>query len=302
MTDTPEFKTSMEFAYGVPRELAPGVVRLVANNPSPFTYKGTNTYLIGTSHLLLIDPGPSDDAHLAAILAYAAGCPITHVLITHTHRDHVDGLDALLGMTGAKTVGYGPYKLPPAAPGAANVAGEVSRAGFKPDILLADGEVFAANGHRLTAIHTPGHLPDHHCYALDGTGILFSGDHVMAWNTSIVAPPEGHMGDYMRSLEKIIPRADRVYLPGHGGQLDNPQRMTRALLTHRRMREAAILDCIKTGKSTVNAIVPVIYRDLDARLIPAAGLSVLAHVVHLAERGLVRYAHPLSKERDLVAV
>ena len=132
MTDAPDFKTSMEFAYGVPRELAPGVVRLVANNPSPFTYKGTNTYLIGTSHLILIDPGPSDEAHLAAILAYAAGRPITHVLITHTHRDHVDGLDALLVATGAKTVGFGAYVLPPMAPAAGHSAGEVIRAGFSP--------------------------------------------------------------------------------------------------------------------------------------------------------------------------
>lgn len=302
MSEAPEFKTSMEFAYGVPRALAPGVVRLVANNPSPFTYKGTNTYLIGTSELILIDPGPSDAAHLAATLAYAAGRPITHVLITHTHRDHVDGLDSLLAATGATTVGFGPYELPAATPGAGKVLGETIREQFAPDILLADGETFAAHGHALTAVHTPGHMPDHHCFALEGSGILFSGDHVMAWNTSVVAPPEGHMGDYMRSLEKIIARNDRVYFPGHGGQLDNPQRMTRAFLTHRRMREAAILDCIKSGNNTVDAIVPVIYRELDKRLIPAAGLSVLAHVAHLAERGLVRYVHPLSKERDLEAV
>jgi glyoxylase-like metal-dependent hydrolase (beta-lactamase superfamily II) len=302
MSNTPEFKTSMEFAYGVPRELAPGVVRFVANNPSPFTYKGTNTYLIGASQLILIDPGPSDAAHLAAILAYAAGRPITHVLITHTHRDHVDGLDALIAVTGAKTAGFGPYVLPNVAPSTAHASGETIRPQFKPDILLGEGAEFAAHGQRFTAVHTPGHMPDHLCFALEGTGILFSGDHVMAWNTSVVAPPEGHMGDYMRSLEKIMPRTDQVYFPGHGGQLDNPQRMVRAFLTHRRMREAAILECIKTGYRTVNAIVPVIYRDLDPRLIPAAGLSVLAHVAHLAERGLVRYAHPLSKERDLAAV
>jgi glyoxylase-like metal-dependent hydrolase (beta-lactamase superfamily II) len=302
MSDAPEFKTSMAFSYGVASELAPGIVRLVANNPGPFTFKGTNTYILGTTHLILIDPGPSDAAHLAAVLNYAAGRPITHVLITHTHRDHVDGLAALTGVTGALTAGFGPYTLPQVAYGPAVTASEAHAAPFMPDIRLADGDVFAAHDYRLTAIHTPGHLPDHLCYALEGTGILFSGDHVMAWNTSVVAPPEGHMGDYMRSLEKILPRTDRMYLPGHGGELDNPQRMVRAFLTHRRMREAAILDCIKTGRTTVDAIVPAIYKDLDARLIPAAGLSVLAHVAHLAERGLVQYAHPLSRGQDLVAL
>jgi glyoxylase-like metal-dependent hydrolase (beta-lactamase superfamily II) len=302
MSDAPEFKTAMEFAYGVPRELAPGVVRIVANNPSPFTYKGTNTYVMGSSNLLLIDPGPSDEAHLAAILDYAAGRPITHVLITHTHRDHVDGLAALIAATGAKTVGFGPYALPDVAPGAGRITGEALRAPFDPDIVLADGEDFAAHGLNLTAIHTPGHMPDHHCFALEGTGVVFSGDHVMAWNTSVVAPPEGHMGDYLRSLEKMVPRSDRVFLPGHGGQLDNPQRMVRAFLGHRRMREASILECIKAGHTSVDAIVPIIYRGLDPRLIPAAGLSVLAHVAHLSERGLVRYERPLSKARDLAAV
>jgi glyoxylase-like metal-dependent hydrolase (beta-lactamase superfamily II) len=302
MSETPEFKTSMEFAYGVPRELAPGVVRLVANNPSPFTYKGTNTYLLGSSSLVLIDPGPSDDAHLAAILDYAAGRPITHVLITHTHRDHVEGLAALVAATGAKTVGFGPYTLPDVAPGAGRMAGEDLRGYFDPDILLADGNEFVAGDTRLTAIHTPGHMPDHLCFALDRDGVLFSGDHVMAWNTSVVAPPEGHMGDYMRALDKLIPRSDRVFFPGHGGQLENPQRMVRAFLTHRRMREASILGCIKDGHRTVDQIVPVIYKHLDARLIPAAGLSVLAHVAHLSEQGLVRYDLPLSRARDLVAV
>jgi glyoxylase-like metal-dependent hydrolase (beta-lactamase superfamily II) len=302
MSDAPEFKAAMDFDYGVPRELAPGVVRLVANNPSPFTYKGTNTYLIGSKSLVLIDPGPSDAAHLDAILACADGRQITHVLITHTHRDHVDGLAALVAATRAKTVGYGPYTLPDVAPGAGRITGEDLRGHFHPDIKLADGDVFVSDETRLTALHTPGHMPDHLCFALDREGILFSGDHVMAWNTSVVAPPEGHMGDYMAALEKLIPRTDRVFYPGHGGQLENPQRMVRAFLSHRRMREASILACIKDGYSTVDHIVPVIYKHLDARLIPAAALSVLAHVAHLSEQGLVRYDQPLSRARDLVAV
>jgi glyoxylase-like metal-dependent hydrolase (beta-lactamase superfamily II) len=170
---------------------------------------------------------------------------------------------------------------------------------FVPDIPLADGQTLEGKDWAFEALHTPGHAPDHLCFALAETGILFSGDHVMGWNTSVVAPPEGKMGDYIRSLEKLIGRDDRVYFPGHGGQFEDPQRLVKAYLLHRRMRENAILECIRGGNATVRSIVPVIYRGLDAKLVNAASLSVLAHVEHLIERGLVRSETPLSREACL---
>ena len=302
MADAPEFRTTMDFAYGVPRELAPGVVRIVANNPGPFTFKGTNTYIVGSEELALIDPGPEEPTHLAAILGTIGQRRLSHVLITHTHRDHTDGLPALLAATGAKTAGFGRSARARGTKGTSPSGSEFVDQDFKPDVPLADGGRLAGNGWGFTAVHTPGHAPDHLCFALEGTKVLFSGDHVMGWNTSVIAPPEGNMGDYMRALEVLNRREDQVYFPGHGGQVAEPQRMVKAFLLHRRMRELAIRDCIRDGNSTINAIVPIIYRDLNPKLLNAAALSVQAHVEHLIERGLVRCDSPLSRDRPLSAV
>jgi glyoxylase-like metal-dependent hydrolase (beta-lactamase superfamily II) len=302
MAEGPKFKTTMNFAYGVPRELASGVVRLVANNPGPFTFKGTNTYIVGTGdELAIIDPGPDDAEHLSAILAAIGARRVSHILITHTHRDHTDGLPALLAATGAKTAGFGRRALRRGTRRASPSGSEFVDQDFVPDVPLADGGRLAGDGWAFAAVHTPGHAPDHLCFELEGTGVLFSGDHVMGWNTSVVAPPEGNMGDYLRSLERVGGRDDRVYLPGHGGMVDEPQRLVKAFLLHRRMREQAILDCIQAGTNTVRAIVPAIYRDLNPKLVNAASLSVLAHVEHLISRGLVRCDPPLSADRALSA-
>jgi glyoxylase-like metal-dependent hydrolase (beta-lactamase superfamily II) len=303
MADAIQFKSAMEFAYGVPRVLAPNVVRLVAENPSPFTYKGTNSYLIGDRELALIDPGPTEPAHLAAVLKAAAGRPITHILITHTHRDHVDGLAAAVEATGARTASFGPYELTSTVAAEGGEGGHRTNRRYAPDIVLAHGGRLEGKDWAVTAVHTPGHTPDHLCFALDGTGVLFSGDHVMAWNTSVVAPPEGRMGDYCRSLEVLMERAeDRVYFPGHGGQLENPQRMARAFLTHRRMREQAILEAVRDGAGSIADVTARVYAGLDEKLIPAARLSVLAHVEHLWERRLVTFSTPLSPASALSAV
>jgi glyoxylase-like metal-dependent hydrolase (beta-lactamase superfamily II) len=302
MAEGPKFKTTMNFAYGVPRGLAPGVVRLVANNPGHFTFKGTNTYIVGTGEeLALIDPGPADAEHLSAILAAIGPRRVSHVLITHTHRDHTDGLPALLAATGAKTAGFGRRALRRGTKRTSPSGSEFVEKDFIPDVPLADGGRLAGDGWALAAVHTPGHAPDHLCFELEGTGILFSGDHVMGWNTSVVAPPEGNMSDYLRSLQLLGERSDRVYFPGHGGQVEEPQRLVKAFLLHRRMREQAILDCIRSGTDTVKAIVPAIYRDLNPKLLNAASLSVLAHVEHLISRGLVRCDPPLSVDRALSA-
>lgn len=312
MAEAPRLRTTMEFVYGVPRELAPGVVRLVANNPGPFTFKGTNTYLLGTGgEVALIDPGPADAVHLEAILTAVGSRRLSHILITHTHHDHVDGLEALVAATGAKTAGFGRRAIAPGRKVTSPSGGEHVDQDFAPDVALAHGDRLEGDGWAVTALHTPGHAPDHLCFALEGpgagalegaetdTGMLFSGDHVMGWNTSVVAPPEGRMADYLASLELLGERADRVYFPGHGGRVAEPQRLVKAFLLHRRMREQAILDCIRAGTNTVGAIVPEIYRGLDARLVKAASLSVLAHVEHLISRGLVRADSPLSADQPL---
>ena len=301
MSDDIDFKTTMEFAYGVPSPMGPGIVRLVANNPSPFTFKGTNTYILGGGNPALIDPGPDDPVHLAAILKAIGGRRLTHILITHTHRDHTDGMPALIAATGARTVGYGRRAPVRGSKRTSPSGSEFVDLDFAPDIPLTDGERLAGEGWAVTALHTPGHAPDHLCFALGGTPVLFSGDHVMGWNTSVVAPPEGNMGDYIRSLERLTERSDGLYFPGHGGQVEEPQRLVKAYLLHRRMREQAILDLIRNGGETVRSIVPVIYRGLNPKLLNAASLSVLAHVEHLIERGLVRCDSPLSADRVLSA-
>ena len=302
MADGPEFRTTMNFEYGVPREMAPGVVRIVANNPGPFTFKGTNTYLIGTGHdLALIDPGPDDAAHLEAILRIIGKRKLSHIIITHTHHDHVDGLPALLSATGAKTAGFG-RRVANSGAKATSVSGsEIVDQDFIPDVALTDGSELAGDSWSVAALHTPGHAPDHLCLALGGTRILFSGDHVMGWNTSVVAPPEGRMDHYMAGLNRLAQRDDEVYFPGHGGQVAEPRRLVKAFLLHRRMREQAILDCIRSGTDTIEKIVPAIYQGLNPKLVRAASLSVLAHVEHLIARGLVRCEGPPSVDRVLSA-
>jgi glyoxylase-like metal-dependent hydrolase (beta-lactamase superfamily II) len=301
--DTLQFKKDMSFAYGEPTALAPGILRIVAPNAGPLTFKGTNTYLVGNKSLAVIDPGPSDPEHLAAILKAAGQRPITHILTTHTHRDHVNGVAALKAATAAIVYAYPRDSI------ASRIAREAAPSGssfidynFAPDQRLADGDVVQGLDWALQAIHTPGHAPDHLVFAHRDHNVVFSGDHVMAWNTTIVAPPEGRMADYISSLEKLLGRDDRVFMPGHGGRLEQPQRTLKAYLLHRRWREQAILAALKDGASTIRQIVPAVYKDAAPDVIPAATLSVQAHVEHLIEKGLASSAGPLTVDCPLEAV
>ncbi len=292
------FKTSMNFRYGEPEAMAPGVVRLVAPNPSPFTFRGTNTYLVGTTKLAVIDPGPDHEAHRAAILAAAAGRPITHILVTHAHRDHSDGVAALAAATGAQIAGFGRGGERARTEAAHMPSGkEFVDYDFTPAVRLGHGDVIDAGEWALEALHSPGHAPDHLCFALKGHRIVFAGDHVMAWNTTVIAPPEGRMADYIVSLEMLLKRRDRLYLPGHGGRMDKPLRTVKAYLVHRQWREQAILAAIRDGAATIPDVVARVYATIDKRLIRAAELSVLAHVEHLAERRLVICESPLSLDQ-----
>lgn len=282
------FDGSFSPEYGKPVELSKGIVRLTVNNPSAFTFHGTNSYIVGQDTLAIIDPGPVDEAHYQALLAAIAGRPVSHIFVSHTHRDHSPLAERLKNELGAKTVAEGPHR--PARPyhaGEVNALEASADTDFAPDIVLADGGIVEGDGWALEGLHTPGHAANHMAFALKGKDILFSADHVMAWATSIVAPPDGSMSDYMASLEKLLARDDHVYLPGHGGAVTKPAAFVRGLRAHRKMRERAVFQRIMQGDRTIGDMVKAIYRDTDPRLHGAAALSVLAHLEDLVGRGEV---------------
>ena len=285
---------AFEPQWGTAVPVAPRVRRLTAQNPGPFTFHGTNTYLVGDAgSLAVIDPGPDDPRHLAALLEAIGGARVSHILVTHTHRDHSPGAAALAAATGAPRLAAGPHR--PARPPRPDETARLDAGGdtdFVPDIALADGALVEGDGFTLTAVATPGHTGNHLAFSLDGEEWLFSGDHVMAWSTSIVAPPDGAMADYMASLARLAARPERAYLPGHGGAVTDAPAYVAALAAHRRGRERAIRARLAAGDETIPAIVRAVYVGLDPALEPAAGLSVLAHLEDLAGRGLVA-ADPL---------
>jgi glyoxylase-like metal-dependent hydrolase (beta-lactamase superfamily II) len=280
------FRRDDALAPGAVEKTVPGLVRrILCDNPSAFTFRGTNTYLIGGGEggVAVLDPGPADPAHLAAILSATRGERVSRILVSHTHRDHSPGAAALAAATGAPTFGFGPHLTPPSE------GGEGGDHGFRPDIRLADGETIEGNGWRLTALHTPGHCGNHLCFALEGTGTLFSADHVMSWSTSIVSPPDGDMAAYMRSLRRVRERYDRLLLPGHGPAITEPEPFLAALAAHREEREARVAEAlVRAGRATAAELVPPVYGPLDPRLVAAAGRSLLAHLIKLEAEGAVR--------------
>ena len=262
--------------------IEPGIARLLARNPSAFTYTGTQSYLIGEAEVAVIDPGPAEAEHVAAIIAAIGGRRLVAIMCTHTHRDHSPAAAPLKAATGAPIIGCAPLALETVGPRAdASFDGD-----YTPDRVLGDGETIVVDGEPVTAVATPGHTSNHLCFAYRGA--LFTGDHVMGWSTTVVVPPDGDMADYMASLNRLRGREDRVYYPAHGPAVTKPQQLVRGMIGHRMQRERQILRLVGEGKVTIPAIVAGAYPGLDSRLVPAAGGSVLAHLVDLERRGVVQ--------------
>ena len=276
MNDAPD-----SLASGVVETLRPGLRRLIAPNSSAFTYTGTCTYIVGEGEVAILDPGPDDDSHLQRLLAATAGERVAHIVVTHTHRDHSALVGRLAAATGADVVGARPHLPRPGAPQGLDAAHDLA---YAPARVLGDGETLTFGDHALTALATPGHAANHLCFVWGDA--MFSGDHVMAWSTSVVAPPDGSMGDYMASLEKLRDREETIYWPGHGGPVSDPKRYVRGLITHRRQRESAILAQLEAGPTTIAEIVEKNYVGLEPRLKGAAALSTLAHLEDLLARKL----------------
>jgi glyoxylase-like metal-dependent hydrolase (beta-lactamase superfamily II) len=267
----------------LPVTLEPLVRRLLAPNPSPFTYTGTQTYIVGRGEVAVIDPGPDLPEHVEAILSATEGERIGAILCTHTHRDHSPASRALRAAAGAPIIGCAPLTLEDDGPR----ADTAFDADYRPDQVLADGETIAIGGVLLEAVTTPGHTSNHLCFGLPQTGALFSGDHIMGWSTTVVSPPDGDMAAYMRSLEKLIGRDDDIYYPAHGEPVKEPQRFVRAVMAHRRQRERQILDLLEQESQSIPTMVAVMYRGIEPRLHGAAGRSVLAHLIDLEARDRV---------------
>ncbi|HAF41351.1 MAG TPA: MBL fold metallo-hydrolase [Sphingobium sp.] len=276
---------------GLLMPLSPLVARVLAPNPSPFTYTGTQTYVVGSEALAIVDPGPDDADHLAALNAAIADRPVVAILCTHTHRDHSPAARPLSEATGAPVIGCAPLTLEDDGPR----ADAAFDADYRPDRVLADGEQVQGPGWTLAAVATPGHTSNHLCFALREEKALLTGDHVMGWSTSVISPPDGDMTAYMRSMQLLLDRDDAVYYPAHGDPIDNPQRLVRGMMGHRKQREGQIVRFLeRNGDSAIPDMVAEMYKGVDPRLHPAAGRSVLAHLIDLDGRGI---AAPLGDGR-----
>jgi glyoxylase-like metal-dependent hydrolase (beta-lactamase superfamily II) len=277
------FRRELEFEYGSVDEVEPGIRRVIAENPSPFTLYGTGTYILGTGNVAVVDPGPADPGHIEAILDAVAGETISHVLVTHTHMDHSPGCALLKDHTDAPTYAFGPHgagKLEEGVP--VEEGGDME---FKPDVLVGHGDVIEGGDWSVECVYTPGHTSNHMCYQLRESRALFTGDHVMGWSTSIISPPDGDMMAYMVSLELLLERHDRIYWPTHGPSIVDPHTHVRAFIDHRNEREDQIMECIDKGVGHIKDMVPIMYKETPEYLYGAAARSTLAAIEYLVKRG-----------------
>ena len=274
----------MDAPYAKLEQLEPGIARVLAHNPSAFTYYGTQTYLVGDDEVAVIDPGPDLPEHLDALVEAIDGRPVVAILCTHTHRDHSPAARPLATRTGAPVIGCAALALESVGP-RADAAFDFD---YAPDRVLEDGEAIEVDGRALTAVATPGHTSNHLCFAYGDA--LLTGDHVMGWSTTVVVPPDGDMAAYMASLEKLRARGEATYYPAHGPPVTNPGQYVRHLIGHRMQREKQILRIVGEEPRTIAEIVERAYPGLDPRLVAAAGGSVFAHLLDLKARGLVEQA------------
>ncbi len=272
----------MDAPYGKLEQVEPDIARVLAHNPSAFTYYGTQTYLVGEREIAVIDPGPDLPEHLDALAKAIDGRALVAIMCTHTHRDHSPAARPLAERTGAPIIGCAPLALETVGPRAdAAFDGD-----YAPDRELHDGESVKVNGKSIVAVATPGHTSNHLCFAYEGA--LLTGDHVMGWSTTVVVPPDGDMAAYMQSLDKLRQREDRIYYPAHGPAVTKPQQYVRSLIGHRLQREKQVLKLVGESPRNIPDIVANAYPGLDPRLVTAAGGSVYAHLLDLQKRGLVR--------------
>jgi glyoxylase-like metal-dependent hydrolase (beta-lactamase superfamily II) len=292
----PEFRPLDDVVYGRVEQVSPMIRRVIAENPSKFTYRGTGTYLVGRGEIAVIDPGPALDSHRDALAAAIDGERVTAICVTHCHSDHSPLAAWLRDETGAPTIGFGPHPRPADDELTDELADgvkveEAIDFAFDPDLRVIDGDV-AGTGRdwTITAVHTPGHTSNHTCFAFAEERVLFPGDHVMGWSTTVVSPPDGDMAAYVDSLRKVAGRADATYWPTHGPSIPSPQRYVEALVAHRLERERQIVEVVGAGVEDIPAIVTRLYADIAPELHKAAGRSVLAHLVKLVADGVVRVA------------
>ncbi|HVZ52994.1 MAG TPA: MBL fold metallo-hydrolase [Pseudolabrys sp.] len=288
MADDIPFDKNLDLAPDTVDEPMPGLRRVMANNGGPFTFKGTISYIVGRGTVAIIDPGPDDPAHTAALLDAVRGETVSAIFVTHTHRDHSPAVPAVKAATGATVYAEGPHRAARALHiGEHNPLDSSGDRDFRPDVALKDGDIVKGDGWTIEAVTTPGHTANHMAYAWKEKNVLFAGDHVMGWATTIVAPPDGAMSDYMASLDKLTRRHETVYFPGHGPAIHDAPRFVSYYILHRKAREASILHRLGKGATDIPTIVRAIYIGIDPRLTGAAGLSVLAHLEDLVARGLV---------------
>ena len=281
------FVRDMDFAYGKPQQVSPLITRLVANNPGPFTFHGTGVYIVGRLEVAVIDPGPDAPSHLEALERALAGKRVSHIFVTHRHLDHAPAARPLAAATGAKIYASG---VAPRISADDFVAEAGDDLGFKPDVAIADGDLFSGPGWSLKAVMTPGHTSDHMCLALSEENALFSGDHIMGWSTTVVSPPDGDMQAYLASLDKVAALNVATLWPTHGPPVRDVGPFIDAYRAHRMDREAQIIACLEAGQTRIKDMTPLIYKDIDPRLYPAAAHSMLAHLIRLAAIGRVRCA------------
>ena len=290
------FNRELNFEYGVCEHIAKDVRRIMAPNPSAFTFHGTGTYIIGSGSVAVIDPGPNIPGHVEAILNALSGESISHILVTHTHLDHSPAVKLVKDATGAPSYAFGAHGR--------NLQSDTVEEGadfdFTPDHFVNDGQIISGEGWTVQGVHTPGHTSNHMCFSFQEENALFCGDHVMGWSTTVVSPPDGNMKSYMASLKKVAGRKESIFYPTHGAPILDPKSFIFALIAHREEREEQIIQCLKDGVSLIPEMVKRIYVDIDPKLHKAAGQSGLAHIIHLGETNRAKCSgHPtIEKSYD----